>query len=89
MEQANTKKVSNRAVHPASINWAPTVCCHVPDADTRRTVAQLSYSTLEDKQHISLEMNTFYIGDCQFLAVFDLTRWRSHMANLLLFNTIP
>jgi len=56
VDQETHKNVSNHAAHPASINWAPTVRHHVPDADTRRMVAQLSHSSFEDKQHISLEM---------------------------------
>lgn len=55
-DQETHKNMSNRAAHPASVNWAPTIHHHVPDADTRMTVAQPSHSSSEDKQHVSLEL---------------------------------
>lgn len=56
----------------------------VPDADTRRTGAQLAYSSFEDKQRVRQE-----IGDCQSVAVFDPTKRQSHITNLPLFSTVP
>lgn len=82
--EAAHENVSRCAAHPASINRGPVLGHRVPDADTRRTGAELSFSSFEDKQCFRQE-----IGDCQSVAVFDPTKRQSHITNLPLFSTVP